>query len=263
MIKHSQRQTGSALVVLIIVIVVAIIGALGWVAWNNFFVSSNDSQLATETQQVDAKPCGDDDAIMEKDGFFCSDQIGIRLAIPGILAGKFQKTDNYEIFKGTVDYTTRASAGNSDVVYTSVLAGSDNFTLTIAKEPLRSGYVDVAHANQSTYYDKGTGVLSNVTSPTKSYDSTNDTYVTSGSYAVASPVPSFEVAGTKIYHASVGDAGTRIETYFMVINSSIVKIKLTNNGYMGAPENDPTTIDAAKIFDEFDASVKKIELIRP
>ncbi len=258
MIKQCQRQTGSTHVVIIGILVVVIIGVLGLLAWKNFLAPQNVKTPAVVSRTEDSNCEG---SIVEKNGTFCSEEIGIRLKVPAIFDGKLKKTDNYEIFKGTVDYKTRTPAGNSDVVYSAVITGSDKFSFSIAKEPLRSGYVYVEHMLQSTYYDAETSLLSLTTSPKSSYNSATDSYTTSGEYAVADEVPSFVVNGVKFYYGSSGDAGVRIETYFAVINGSIIKIKLTHNGYMGPEENDPSTIDADQVFNELDKAVKTIELV--
>lgn len=257
MVKKSKKQTGSVHII-IVIIVVAIIAALGFVAWKNF-LAPKDVQPIAEVSQTKGSDCGS--VAVEVDATFCSKEIGIELKVPSIFYGKFEKTDNYEIFKGTVDYTTRTSAGNSDVVYSAVITGSDEFTFSIAKEPLRSGYVDVGHMLQGTYYDTETGLLSLTTSPTRNYNSATDSYTTSGEYAVADTVPSFVVDGVKFYHGSASDAGARHETYFAVVNGSIVKIILKYAAYMGPAENDPSTIDADQVFDELDEAVKAVKLI--
>lgn len=258
MIKSSQRQDGSAHVIIIVIIVLAIICVLGFLAWKNF-LTPHDAQRNSEVVQTKDSDCDGDP--IEKGGIFCSEEIGIKLKVPAIFEDKFEKTDNYEIFKGTVDYTTRTSAGSSDLVYSAVITGSDEFTFSIAKEPLRSGYVDVGHMLQGTYYDTETGLLSLTRSPTRNYNSATDSFTTSGEYAVSDTVPSFVVDDIKFYHGSVGDAGKRYETYLAVINGSFVKIILKHDGYMGPVENDPSTIDADQIFDELDDAVKGIEII--
>jgi len=41
MIKNSQKQTGSALVVIVIIVVIALLSVLGYITWNNFFGPKN------------------------------------------------------------------------------------------------------------------------------------------------------------------------------------------------------------------------------
>jgi len=250
MIKNSQKQNGSALVVAVIVLMVVVISALCYVVWNNFLIPKDDRSTIGEVNQViesDDKECKAD--TIEENGIFCSEEIGIKLKVPSVFNGKFEKTDNYEIYKGTVDYTTRTSAGDSNTVYSAIISGNDQFSLTVASEPLRSGYVGIGHSLQNTYYDAETGLLSLTM---------NDT---PGNYAVGDTVPSFIVNGVKFYHGSVGDAGARYETYFAVINGSIVNIMLKHGAYMGPSENDPSTIDSEQVFNELDSEMRKIELV--
>ena len=263
MIKNSQRQSGSALIIVVVVVIVAIFATLAFVFWKNISgnKSSQTTQITTQPQKAEVAPCDSDPSIVEEGDVFCSLAVGIKLAVPSVFEGKFAKADNYEVFKGTVDYTDRVSDGSSDLVYSAVISGNDNLTLTIAKEPLRSGYVDVSHMLQGTYYDTETGLLSNTTTPLRNYNSATDSYTTSGEYAVAATVPSFIVNGIKIYHGSDGDAGVRVETYFAVINDNIVKIILRHNAYMGPEENDPSTINSDQVFSELDSAIKKIEVV--
>ena len=259
MIKNSQTQTGSAHIFIIVVFIIAILSVLGFVVWDNF-LAPKDIPPAKEVSQTKASKC--ESAVVEENGVFCSKEIGIKLRVPQVFEDKFKKTDNYEVFKGTVDYSTRVSAGESNIVYSAIITGNDEFTLTIAKEPLRSGYVDVGHMLQGTYYDIDTGLLSLVTTPVRNYNSTNDSYTTSGNYAVGETVPSFVVDTVKFYHGTVGDAGARYETYFAVVNGSIVKITLKHGGYIGPEENDPSTIDAEQVFHELESDMKQIQLIQ-
>jgi hypothetical protein len=255
MVKNSRKQSGSISFTVIVFIVAALLGALGFIFWKNM------SQTQGTTNNTSETFCKDSKDLTAASGAFCSDEIGIKLTVPEVFYGKFEKTDNYEIFKGTVDYTTRTTAGYSDVVYSAVITRNDDFTLTVARESLRSGYVDVGHMLQGTYYDTETGLLSLATSPTQNYNSTTDSYAASGEYAVADTVPSFIVGGVRFYHGSLADAGSRIETYFAVINDSIVKIKLAHAGYMGPTENGPSTIDADQVFSDLDNAIKRIEQI--
>ena len=259
--KNSQNQDGSVLIIGVIVIAVVILGAVGYVAWNKFFAADTKQET---TQQDDAvtKPCENNEGTIEQDGFICSEDIGVKFKSPTIFNDKFQKNDNYEIFKGTIDYATRTSAGSSDVAYSAVISGTDNFTLTIAKELLRTGYVDVYHGLQTTFYDAQTGVLSTVESPMTTYNSADDSSTTTGTYKLGKEVPSFVVDGIKFYKGSNGDAGQTGEMYFMVINGSIVKIELKHGGYIGPDSDDPSTIDPKPVFDQLDEAIKNIKIIR-
>ena len=254
---HSRKQTGSAHAFVIIAIVIVIILSLGYAFWSNF--ASSDEPPAIQTILQPNEVCENDTA--ETGGVFCSELVGIKLNTPEVFQGKIKKIDNYDVFQGTVDYTTRAPAGESDIVYEAKITGTDNFTFTIAKEPLRSGYVDVSNGMSSTYYDTETKLLSNVIAPTKVYNASTGNYTDYGTYSVGPPVASFDVGETRIYKGTFGDAGTRMETYFAVINGSIVKIKLVHQAFMGPKKDDPATINEERVFKELDAAVKVMEII--
>lgn len=51
MIKNSQRQNGSAHIVIIIVLVVALIGALGYIFWQNFISKGSNTEHTTVTTE--------------------------------------------------------------------------------------------------------------------------------------------------------------------------------------------------------------------
>ena len=242
----------NVLVTVVIILVVIFIGVLGYFVWGKFVSKDDTPQSTTGTNQSTSVTCTTPEGSIEKDGVVCSEEIGIKFKTPTIFEGKFEKIDNYEVFKGGTDPRIRTSVGESNVVYEAAISGTDNFKLTIAKEPLRTGYVNVGHQLQNTFYDTDTGLLSNVNTPTDD----------DSSFTVGDTVPSFDVNGVKFYHGSVGDAGARIETYFAVIDGSIVRIMLSYTGYMGPEENNPSTIDADQVFNDLDAAVKNLTLIR-
>jgi len=116
----------------------------------------------------------------------------------------------------------------------------------------------VQHALQPTYYDKSTGVLSLVKAPTNVYNSTTNTYTTTGSYSKGDAVPSSAINGIRFFKTSNGDAGQTESTYLAVVNGKIVKVSLKHVGYMGDPAKDPSTIDSDKVFDEFANNMKAL-----
>ncbi len=259
-----SEQTGFAHAFLIIGLIVTLVGALGFIFWQNYIEkdSTRSTSNSNNTQPVDSSdPCEGQEGIAAGTNTFCSPQVGIKLQLPSIFLSKLNKTTNYEVFKGGLDPSTKISAGSSNIVYSAAITGNDDFTFTIANEPLRSGYAGVGHGLQETYYDVETGLLSNTKFPTRTYDSATDSYKTSGEFSIAATVPSFMADNVKVYRGTVGDAGTTIRTYFMVINENIVKIELRHVGYMGPTENDPSTVDSEQIFNELDAGVKDIEVL--
>lgn len=262
--QKNRSQIGSAHVVIIIVAVIGLLGAVGFIFWNNFLKKeSTTSQTASKSTKPKAqKPCSDEENEKAENGTFCSKEIGIKFVVPSIFFNKLAKADNSEVFQGLLDPNAKKSAGFTENVYKATISGSDNFTFTITQEPLRSGYVGVAHGLQEVYYDQSTSELTLVKTPNRHYDSKTDTITVSGDYVKGDIVPSFLVGKTRFFKGVYGDAGQVGNDYFAVINNKIVKILLKNVGYMGPPASDPTTIDANKIFDELDKSIKELKIIQ-
>lgn len=260
--RKNKYQTGSAHVIIIVILVIALIGALGFVFWNNFFKKEPAVSQKKDTPKVkDFCSAGEDTAA--QNGTFCSKEIGVKFTIPSIFVNKLVKADNYEVSEGPLDPNIKKSAGTSENVYRATISGTDNFTLTVAQEPLRTGYVDVGHLLRNTYYDQATGDLTLVNSPASHYDSITNTTTVTGSFSKGEIVPSFNVDGVRFFEGSGGDAGQIKNVYFGIINNKIVKISLEHEAYMGDPANDPTTIDADKVFDELDKSIKALRFVKP
>jgi len=255
--RENKSETGSAHVIVLGVLVIALIGALGFVFWNNF-MKKDTPATKKETASKATKFCADGQDVTAKNGTFCSTDVGIKFTVPSIFTSKLAKADNYAVFQGPLDPNAKTGAGSSENVYKATISGNDNFTLTIAQEPLRTGYVDVQHALQPTYYDKSTGVLSLVKAPTNVYNSTTNTYTTTGSYSKGDAVPSSAINGIRFFKTSNGDAGQTESTYLAVVNGKIVKVSLKHVGYMGDPAKDPSTIDSDKVFDEFANNMKAL-----
>jgi len=261
----NRSQAGSAHVAIIIVLIIALLGALGFVFWDNFLkkeepVSQTDSKPKNPKTQ-DA--CSSKENEAAEAGVFCSKIIGVKFSVPTIFTNKLVKADNYEVFEGPLDPNAKKSAGTAENVYRATITGNDNFTFTVAQEPLRTGYVDVGYKLQNTYYDQSTSDLTLVNTPTTHYDSTTNTSTTSGSYSKGEVVPSSNVDGIRFFKGTSGDAGQTEDIYLGVIRNKIVKISLRHGAYMGNPANDPSTIDANKVFDEFNKFIKLLKVIKP
>lgn len=262
--RKNKSQTGSAQAVVAIMVIVVLVGVLGFVFWNNFLNKKTDVVQTNGNKAKVEEPCtGAQNTAAEK-GVFCSKEIGIKVTVPSIFTNKLAKATNYEVFKNSsLNPDSKQSAGMSENVYSAAIKGNDNFTFTIAQEPLRTGYVGVGHLLQNTYYDQADANLTLVKSPTSYYDSTTGTSTTTGSYGKGEVVPSFTADGVRFFKGSIGDAGQTEITYFGVVNGKIVKISLKHAGYMGDPSRDPSTINADSVFAELDAAVKALKVIAP
>jgi hypothetical protein len=255
MIKNSQNQTGGVHIVIVVVLVVIIVGALGFVLWKNY-LAPKVGPSTVETAQTEDSKCESDD--VEVNGTFCSEEIGVMFKVPKAFSGKFEKTDNYEIFEGPMDNLEGTSAGKSLVFYkATIISGQETLSLSVAKEPLRSGYASIGHSLQNTYFNATTGSLYLVKSPTNEYDSSTDTFKTEEGWSEGESVPSFDVSGTKIYYGKIGDAGVVEDGYLMTINDNlvIVKIKHTQN-----PMN-ASSLDSDSSFTDLNDNLKLIKVL--
>lgn len=239
--KRNSSQKGSVLVVAVVVAAVLVLGGLGYVLWSNFISKEPD---VTETISLSTSVlktfCEEGEDITASKGTFCSEDIGIKFEVPLIFAGKIEKTSNYEVFQGGVYPSEKQSAGMSERVYSVVISGNDNFSFTIAQEPLRSGNIDFPYLMGPSDLNAATGKL-----------------VGMGGEEV---VP-FRDAGIVVYKGGYGDAGQLADHYLLIVKDKIVKIVLQHTSYMGPSEDDPATIDEATVFEELNGSIKNLVVI--
>ena len=258
--NKSDSQSGSVLIVVIVGIAILVLGGLGYVLWNNF--NAKDPVTSSPSVSEPKTFCEDNEDVTAENGVFCSEDIGIKFKVPTIFTNKVEKTANYEVFQSGVNISEKQSAGMSDNVYSVVISGNDNFTFTIAQEPLRTGNIDFPYKMAPTYFNSSNRKLSDINFPTSSYDSKTDTITVQGEYAVGEDVPSFKVGDVPVYKGGYGDAGQLANYYLMIVRDKIVKIVLKHAAYMGPSENDPATIDEAIVFDELDESIKSLIVIQ-
>lgn len=259
MIRNSSSQNGSAFVVTIIILAVAIVGALGFVFWQNFMQPSDtqdNQESVSDLVDVDERCAGD---VVEQNGIFCSESIGVEFKIPEVFAGKFQKQENYDVYEGPMDAVEGSPAGKSLEYYEAVVtSGEETLSLSVAKEPLRSGYSSIGHALQKTYFDATSGNLYLVNGPTREYDSATDTTKTTGGWSAGESVPSFDVGETKVYYGSIGDAGIVEDGYLMVVNDHLVVIKIKHT--VNLPEE--PAFDSEKSFMDLNSDLKQLQILK-
>lgn len=266
MVSIRSKEQGAAHLLLVILAVVVVLAGVGYLYWQNFIQADTDNtgnvkQVPTQTKQSEKEFCDDDEDVMAASGTFCSEELGIKLDVPDIFAGKLKKIKNYEVSEGPLEWDAKKSAGLSDNVYQAKMTGNDNFTFTIAQEPIRTGYIDFTYKLQNTYYDQSTGKLTLVKSPTRTYNSATDKTTLTGKYSKGEVVPSFKAGGVRFFEGGVGDAGLTGINFLGIVNEKFIVITIRNQGYMGDPANNPTTIDAQGVFEELDSSVKQIEVM--
>jgi hypothetical protein len=263
MVKQSSSQNGSAFVIIVSVLAVVVIGALGFVFWQNFAQSDEAKNNSIANQnKVERKleqSCANKNHIVEVDGVFCSEDVGVEFKIPEVFKGKFQKVENYDVSEGSIENVQGNPAGKSIVSYeATVAAGQESLTLSIAKESLRSGYSSIGHALQRTYFNATDGNLYLVNYPTDEYDSATNTTKTTGSIRAGEMVPSFAAGSVKIYHGKIGDAGVVEDGYLMVIDDHLVIIKIK---HAVNPMNE-STIDYEKSFADLNSYIKQLKSLK-
>lgn len=243
---NKRRQYGGGAIIIIIVIIVGMLSTLAYVLFSKQFTPTPQQ---TDTNVTTSPACPDDKDTAAKNGVFCSTDIGVKVNVPTIFKGKMTKIDNYDIEEGSFDPIDSHVVGQSELVFEAKISGTDNYTMTIAKEPLHSGYTGITHALRNTYFDHKTGELFNV----------NRT--PSGSYEKDSAVPSTTVNNVRVFEATLGDAGQMTHTHFTVIHNKIIIISLSHLGYMGDPAVDPSTIDSETVFDEFKQNINTLTVL--
>lgn len=261
--KKHYSQTGSAHMVIIVGVVILLLGALGYVYWNNFLNTKQTAAPKVASPIAAKEFCSAGENVAAENGVFCSDEMGIKFAVPSILTNKVTKSRDYPVHKGPLDYNARQDAGMSELTYAASVTGNDNFVFTVAKEPLRTGYLDVYQGLQNIYFDEKTAEFSLVNMPTRTYDSATDSYAQSSGFTMGEALPSFDVDGHKFYKGAGGDAGMTHNVYLAVVNSKIIVIQLVHSERLGGPDtNGPTRIDPNKVFDELDRSIRALQVIK-
>lgn len=259
-----KRKSKRKPIVTILVLLLGFIGGLGYVGWNEFQRINAANKVgevvvkettAGQFEQVDPLCAqGEDDKATS--GTFCSEEMGIKFAVPKLFVGNIAKAANYPVYQSQLNPSTKTRAGSSLAVYSATASSAGAYTFTIAQEPLRTGYVDVHHALQDSYFDATTKELFRVTTPTAQYNYTTNSTTTSGVYAKGEAVPSFTTSSTRFYEGTNGDAGTMENIYFTVINDKIVKISLK---YVGNPAGGTTA--PTKVYDELTKSLKALRVL--
>jgi hypothetical protein len=263
MVKNSSSQNGSAFVTIIVILTVAVIGVLSFVFLQNFTQSdeAKGNSIATE-EKFEQRPeqlCANTNHVTEAEGVFCSEDIGLEFKVPEIFKGKFQKAENYDIFEGSMEDPQGTYAGKSIVNYEAVIKPEqETLSLSISKEPLRSGRSSIGHALRSTYFNSNDRSLYFVEGDTSEYDSSTDSYrITQNGYA-GEPIPSFKVENMRIYHGKTGDAGVVEDGYLMVVDDQLVIIKIK---HAANPMNE-NTIDYEKPFAELNRNIKQLRALK-
>ncbi len=240
--NRNNSQKGSVLVIAVVVAAVLVLGGLGYVLWNN--VIAKEPVVTETTSPSTSEPkvfCKEDEDVTAVKGIFCSEDIGIKFKVSSIFAGKIEKASNYEVFQGGVYPSEKQSAGTSERFYSVTISGNDNFSFSIAQEPLRSGNIDFPYLMAPSDFNATSGKLMGMN---------------------GEEVTPFRNDSIVVYKGGYGDAGQLADYYLMTVKDKIVKIILKHASYMGPSENDPATIDESKVFEELNESVKTLVVIQ-
>lgn len=220
---HHNQQGGTLVIVSVIVLVLALLGSLGFIFYQNFIEKKSDETVQTdktESTETKEEACESSAA----DGVFCNKDIGVSLAVPAILKGKFAVANNYDVYQGVIDASV---AGQSIAVYEATVTapfstdGSEFIKEKIALEPKRGtmafdGYFKF-------YYNDQTNVLA----PYSEQDA-------------AGKVEESTIGGVKAYKYVMADAGFVGYYYFIPLEDNILRVELTYRAYLGADTAETT-----------------------
>lgn len=259
---QKRKSKRKIIIPILVLLLLAIVGAglYGWYEFMRINAENNVGEVVLKESSSDgvvaATPdCTADEDMAATSGVFCAPDMAIKFPVPPIFKGKLIKAANYQVYQGPLNPNAKTNAGAALSVRQAVVG---NNTLTIAQEPLRTGYVDVYHAQQNTYFDVSTKELSRVNSPSSRYDSTANRTTTTGAFSKGEPVPSFTVNSVRFFECMGGDSGMMQKTYLAVINDKIIKISLKHVGNTGNAAN---ATEEKKIFDELLKSINALKAI--
>lgn len=210
---------------------------------------------AETTEQEDETPaikCKPDENKEATKQIFCSDDMGIKLTVPGWFMGTLAKGKNYNLYAYDFDKNESVVVGQSELVYEATYNDPKNsemanvYKLLIAKTPLvsRSGpcfaqcYFD---SQTKTLYEDKTGF--------------EDTKLSLGR-----ELESVTVDGTKFFKGVIGDAGDYNVTYLGVIGNNVIEITLQSTTYLGET-SEPYAVDRDQIFIDFDNLLKTFQVL--
>lgn len=129
MIKNSQKQSGSALVVVVIVLVLALLCALGFIFWNNILNKGSDSFVETDTSNSGLQGA--------------SKQEETATVVSDLVSKSLMTSDNLGINYKAPSSWSGGSFGGGDTLSDSestTLTSSDGFVITMTISRLIRGW---------------------------------------------------------------------------------------------------------------------------
>ncbi len=260
--KIQKRKSKGRIIAAILLLLLALIIGGGIYAWHEFLkINAENSVGQTVIKQsgdgegvaVAKVACQSGEDTSASSGMFCSEDMGFKLFVPKLFVGNLVKAGNYQVYRGGLNPGAKTAAGTSLHVYRATGVSNGTFTLTIAQEPMRTGYIDMYHAGQNTYFDAATKTLSKVNAPTIQYSQT--TPATPGAFTKGDPIPSFLSGTVKYYEGATGDAGQRDVAYMTIVGDTIVKISLETTTQ--AAQNAATKA----VFEELNKSLRTLQVL--
>ncbi|MFZ1360499.1 MAG: hypothetical protein WAS27_00485 [Candidatus Saccharimonadales bacterium] len=248
--KHKSKKKRIAIVLSLFIVLLLIIG--GYIGWREFMRLNDAGQTKiTESshQPTDSiQLCSPGDDTKATSGVFCSDEIGIKIPVPKLFAGKIEAATNYPIYQSQLAPNSKTPAGTASHVYQADVTTAGRFVFTIAQEPLRTGYMDVYHAQQNSYFDSTTKELTRVISR-------------GGQFIKGEPLPSFMSNGLQIFQASNTNGLMTEESFLMLVNDAIVRLTLQHTSVSGDAATAFSVPAVKRVFAELDTALKTVEVI--
>jgi prepilin-type N-terminal cleavage/methylation domain-containing protein len=236
----ANQKGFSAIEIILVIVVVGLIATLGWVYFSkiqNTKDAGTDSskQEANQTSQQNKCAGGSDSA---ENDTFCSEQIGVSVQVPDAFKGKILPIENYTVYTQNTINEEPKIFRVSDTAYEATIKGpNDQYSLTIAKEPLRNFRVK---SYRPAFFNRDTKQIT---------------------YENGTEVESVTLDGTKFYTYGGGDAGFMNTVYAAVIDSHLVVVSLTSAQQLGDPTTRHYILDVETLFTQFKERIKSLKVV--
>ena len=237
---RTDQKGFSAVEIVLVIVVVGLIALLGWLYFSKMQASksgdTNSSKQETkQTDQQDKCTNGSDSA---ENGTFCSEDVGISMQVPDAFKGKILPIENYTVYTQDTISEEPKIFRVSDTAYEATIKGpNDQYSLTIAKEPLRNFRVN---SYVPALFNKDSKQIH---------------------YQDGKEVESVELDGAKFYNYGEGDAGTLTSIYTAVINDKVIVLSLYTKQELGDSATRNYVLDNSVLFNQFKERIKSLKVV--
>ena len=237
---RTSQKGFSAVEIILVIVVVGLIATLGWAYFSKTQDSKNigtdpSKKEANQTSQQDKCADGSDSA---ENGTFCSEEVGISVQMPDAFKGKIKPIENYTVYTQNTINEEAKIFRVSDVAYEASIKGAnDQYSLTIAKEPLRNFRVK---SYNPAFFNRDTKQIT---------------------YQDGTEVESVTLDGIKFYTYGGGDAGFMNTVYAAVINDQLVVVSLASVQQLGDPATRHYVLDVETLFAQFKERIKSLKVV--